>query len=155
MIENLLEVEQALQRLIAIESEHQKVQSICRKKTQPWYKKISKTLLKIQQKEKQLIEETLNLDIQLKNFAQRNRKTWPEKILKLTCGTIGFRENAKVKVSKEIARFLLDLGCSNYVHIRRDADRKKMLELNEDILYQGNAPIVEDQFYVSIIKNGA
>lgn len=155
MIKNLLKAEQALQKLAAMESKHRRIHFICRKKIRPRYEKISKILLKIQQKEERLIKEALDLHIKLEDFAQKYRKIWPKKSLKLTHRTIGFHENVKVKVSRKTAQFLLDLGYSNYAHIRRDADRERMFKLNEDILYQADAQkSIEDQFYVSTIKNG-
>lgn len=155
MIKDFQEAEQALQKLIKIEAEQKKLHSVCRKKTRPWYEKISKILLQVQQKDEQLAREIKKLHMQLEQFAQNSRNMWPGKSLKLTHGTIGFREKVKIEVSKDTAQILLDLGYSDYVQVRRSADRKKMRELDENILYQAGAQkIIEDQFYISTIRNG-
>ena len=155
MIKTLLKAAQALRKLAAMGSKHRRIQFICRNKIRPRYEKISKILLKIQQREERLIKEALNLHIKLEDFARKHRKIWPKKSLKMTHKTIGFHENVKVKASRKTVQLLLDLGYGNYARIRRNADCERMCKLNEDILYQADAQrSIEDRFYVSTIKNG-
>lgn len=155
MINTLKEVEEALERLINLETEQQKLQFLCRKKTRPWYDKISQILLEAQEKEEVLLEEAVQLQEELENFARKSKDCWTKKSLKMLHGTIGFREKVQIEVSEKTAQSLLNLGYHDYVRMTMSPERKRMLQLDDNILKRvGAKKIVHDQFYVSTIPHG-
>ncbi|MGL4524873.1 MAG: host-nuclease inhibitor Gam family protein [Spirochaetia bacterium] len=150
MITNLIEAEAALNQLRKIEIRQQCIQENCRKKREKWNDKISKILCKAQKKEEALLQQATDLYLQIEKYAHSHQELWLSKSLRLPSGVIGFRQRVHIEITENTASLLLELGHKNYVRIKQEPNRRKMLELKDKILKKVQAKrVIEDHFYIS------